>query len=182
MLLADSGHEIWLDGMGIKVARIFQQHGGFLANKEKYQRAFKKARVVRNPFDRRKAVNGDVIITTSGMLDGGPVLYYLNQFLKDDNSALFLTGYQVEDTNGRRLLDTGKILVNGAEMEPKLEKKFFDFSAHAGHKELKEFAKASAPENLVLMHGDNRELLGKELEEEDGFKVHYPMTGEALKL
>jgi len=180
LLLEKTDHEIWLDGMGIKVTGIFRDHENFLASSSSLKRAIKKARMVRNPFDRRKAVNGDVIITTSGMLDGGPVLYYLTHFLKDCNSALFLTGYQVDGTNGRRLLDTGRVLVNGVEMAPQMEVKFFDFSAHAGHSELKDFVYASNPEDIVLMHGDNRELLARELEKD--FTVHLPLTGEKLVL
>jgi len=180
MLLAKSDYEIWLDGMGIMVTEMFLNHGNFLADATSLAKSFKRARIVKNPFDRRKAVNGDVIITTSGMLDGGPVLYYLNQFLKDKNSAIFLTGYQVEGTNGRRLLDTGRILINGVELKPEMELKFFDFSAHAGHKELKEFIYKANPENIVLMHGDNREALAQEIEKD--FKVFTPLTGERLRL
>jgi len=178
MLLGKTDYEVWLDGMGVKVVDMFLDHGSFLSNASSLANSVKKARKVRNPFDRRKALNGDIIITTSGMLDGGPVHYYLTHFLKDKNSALFLTGYQVKDTNGRRLLDTGKVLINGVELTPQLEIKFFDFSAHAGHTELKEFAYKSNPENIILMHGDNRELLAREFEKD--FKVHLPLTGEKL--
>ena len=180
MLLEKTDHEIWLDGMGVKVVNMFLDHGSFLSNASSLAKSVKRARLVRNPFDRRKALNGDIIITTSGMLDGGPVHYYLTHFLKDKNSGLFLTGYQVKDTNGRRLLDTGKVVINGAELAPQLEIKFFDFSAHAGHTELKEFAYGANPENIILMHGDNRELLAKDLEKD--FKVHLPLTGEKLVL
>ena len=46
---------------------------------------------------REKALNGDVILTTSGMLDGGPVLNYISN-LTDQKNGLFLTGYQIDAT------------------------------------------------------------------------------------
>ncbi len=180
MLLKDTDYNIWLDGMGKTVTQIFLKHGGSLADANLLGKMYRKAKVVRHPFDRRKALNADVIITTSGMLDGGPVLYYLTQFLKDENSALFLTGYQVQHTNGHRLRETGKVLINGAELEPKLQVKFFDFSAHAGHNQLRDFIYQCNPQTVTLMHGNQRELLAKEIEKD--FKVNLPRTGEKLVL
>ena len=36
---------------------------------------------------------------------------------------------------------------------------YFDFSAHAGHSELIDFARKCSPEKIILMHSDNREAL-----------------------
>jgi len=44
-----------------------------------------------------------IIVTTAGMLNGGPALDYITKLNK--NSKIFLTGYQVEGTNGRRLME-----------------------------------------------------------------------------
>src|SRR2546430_13041284 len=63
-----------------------------------------RTHVVRNPREGELALRGEVIVTTSGMLDGGPVLRYLEVIREDPRSAVLLTGYQVEGTNGRRLV------------------------------------------------------------------------------
>jgi putative mRNA 3-end processing factor len=114
------------------------------------------------------------------MLDGGPILTYLRKLKDDRRSCVFLTGYQVEGTNGRMLLEKGLIdLGSGPErIEPKVE--FYDFSAHCGHSELVQFVKGCGPEKVVLFHGDEREKLAADLEAD--FEVLMPKNMEKVKL
>jgi putative mRNA 3-end processing factor len=130
---------------------------------------------------RPRAMKGDVIVTTSGMLDGGPVVDYIDQIREDPKSAILLTGYQVEGCNGRRLMETGTMEFQGAVRKVECEVMKFDFSAHAGHKELMQFAKDCEPEKVVLCHGDQRHLLAEPLREE-GFEVLLPNNGEDFEL
>src|SRR5574340_125797 len=109
------------------------------------------------------------------MLDGGPVLHYLDALREDNRSAILLPGYQVEGTNGRRLVDTGAIELYGVAVDIKIEWQKFDFSAHAGHDELVRFIEECDPRRVVLMHGDNREILAEALE---GREVVLPMEGQ----
>ena len=88
------------------------------------------------------------------------------EYLKDPKSAVFLTGYQVAGTNGRRLMDHGMVEFKGEKRKVECEVGWFDFSAHAGHSELLKFIRECDPSKVVLMHGDNREALAKELEGE----------------
>src|SRR4030042_758918 len=53
----------------------------------------------------------------------------------------------------------------------------FDFAARAGHTELLAFAKACEPQKIVLMHGDDREILAGDLRAQ-GFEVLLPKNGE----
>jgi len=114
-------------------------------------------------------------VTTSGMLDGGPVLRYLEAVRDDPRSAILLTGYQVEGSNGRRLIEEGAIEVDGVDVKIKCEWQKFDFSAHAGHDELVRFIEGCDPQRVVLMHGDKRELLADAL---DGREVMLPVEGQ----
>jgi putative mRNA 3-end processing factor len=125
-------------------------------------------------------LRGDVIVTTGGMLDGGPILTYLRKLKDDRQSCVFLTGYQVEGTNGRLLMEKGLIdLGIGPErIAPKVE--FYDFSAHCGHSELVDFVKGCSPEKVVLFHGDEREKLAVDLEND--FEVLMPQNMEKMKL
>ena len=43
------------------------------------EKMWRWARKVRSKSDRKKALGADVIVTTSGMLDGGPAIWYLNR-------------------------------------------------------------------------------------------------------
>lgn len=152
---------------------------GFLKSKRDFLRALGKVREVKGRRMRENAINSDIIISTSGMLDGGPVLGYIQKLMEDEKSAIFVTGYQVEGTNGRSLLENGTITVAGVTMKPKMRVEFFDMSAHAGHDELVSFIKAINPEKVVLMHGDHREELLPDLE---GYDVLLPYNGKEYEI
>jgi putative mRNA 3-end processing factor len=175
LTLAKARHEVWLDGMGKKVNSIYVGHPEYLRSVKKLRQAMSRVRVVRNPKERDVALKGEVIVTTSGMLDGGPVLRYLEAIREDRKSAILLTGYQVEGTNGRRLVDDGMIDLWGVDVEINIEWQKFDFSAHAGHDDLVRFIDACDPQRVVLMHGDNREILAEALE---GREVVLPKEGQ----
>ncbi|MCL4323616.1 MAG: MBL fold metallo-hydrolase, partial [Candidatus Thermoplasmatota archaeon] len=113
------------------------------------------------------------------MLDGGPVLSYIEKFVHDDKSAIFMTGYQVEGTNGRNLMEKGTLNLSGVEIKPDMAVEFFDMSAHAGHKELLSFIKSCQPENVILCHGDQREAIVDDLE---NYNVVLPYNGKEFTL
>ena len=144
------------------------------------KRSFDSINKVRNRKQREKAIAGEVILTTSGMLDGGPVLRYIKELNENPKNAILLTGYQVEGSNGRMLMDKGQINIYGEIERVKPEVEFFDFSAHAGHKELLSFVRGCNPEHLVLYHGNNRKILGDELGED--YNIHYPEVGKAIEI
>lgn len=164
MTLASSGFETYLDGMARTVNQIYESAPEYLAHPQKFRRALEGVRVVTSPGERRRAArDAEVIVTTGGMLDGGPVLHYIGELYKDAKSSIFLTGFQVEGSNGRRLLEEGTIDVDDQTIRPVCEVMKFDFSAHASHSELVKLAKATRAKTVVLMHGDQREALRDEL-------------------
>ncbi len=179
MVLDDGNYDVWYDGMGRTVSRIYLNHEGFLRSPKALQRAMENANEVRSPSTRKQAKNAEVIVTTSGMVEGGPVLEYLRDIRKDPNSSILLTGYQVEGTNGDRLLENGMIRDKGATLPVSCDVEKYDFSAHAGHDELVEFAKGCDPENIVLCHGERREELAEDLSE---FDVYTPEEGQELEI
>ena len=179
MSLASSGFETYLDGMARSVNEIYEAAPEYLADARKFRRALEGVRVVEHPGDRRKALReADVIVTTGGMLDGGPVLYYVGELHRDANSSIYLTGFQVEGSNGRRLMDEGTLVIDETVVHPACEIEKFDFSAHAGHSDLVRVAKESRAETVVLMHGDHREALRDALE--GTCEVVLPENGKAF--
>ena len=165
MSLASSGFETYLDGMARHVNEIYEAAPEYLADARRFRRAMEGVHIVEHPGDRRKALReADVIVTTGGMLDGGPVLYYIGELHRDANSSIYLTGYQVEGSNGRRLLDDGSLVIDETVVHPACEVIKFDFSSHAGHSDLVRVAKESRAETVVLMHGDHREALRDAIE------------------
>ena len=181
MSLASSGFETYLDGMARSVNEIYEAAPEYLADARRFRRALEGVHIVEHSGDRRKALReADVIVTTGGMLDGGPVLYYIGELFRDANSSIYLTGFQVEGSNGRRLLDEGTLLIDDTAVRPSCEILKFDFSAHAGHSDLVRVAKESRAETVVLMHGDHREALRDAIE---GFcHVLLPENGKSFSL
>ncbi len=179
MVLDDRGYDVWFDGMGRTVNNIYLSHTGFLRSGKALEKAVNNANPVRSRKSRRDAKDAEVVVTTSGMVEGGPVMEYIMNRRRDPNSAIFLTGYQVEGTNGDRLLNKGMVHDRGATVPVECTVKKYDFSAHAGHTQLVEFAHGCDPQRIVLMHGDNREELAQDLDEYD---IYMPIEGEVIEV
>ncbi len=165
MILHDLGLDIAVDGLGNSLTGIYLHTPGFLRSFKKFKKAVSSTHVIRNSRMRANALKNDVIITTSGMMDGGPVIGYVNRLKNDEKSAIFLTGYQIEDTNGRSLLENGTLELDGKVVRPQNIVEFFDMSAHSGHDDLVNFINRVSPETVILCHGDNREKLLPDLED-----------------
>lgn len=179
--LARSGYEIWVDGMARTVNEIYAGMPAYLKDAGAFRRALNDVNMVEEPYQRKHVLrNAEVIVTTGGMLDGGPVLFYLKTLQRDPRNAIFLTGYQVEGSNGRRLLEEGSLDVDGEILRPTCRVERFDFSSHAGHSGLVQLARDTQAKTVVLVHGDHRELLAEELAPE--FNVIIPQDGETLTI
>ena len=180
IVLKNSGFNIWFDGMGKKVSKIFLKYKNYLRSAENLKKALNKVNFVHSDQGRKLALKSEVIITSSGMMDGGPILNYMNKLKSDPKSAVLLSGYQVPDSNARLLVDKGRLDFYGVVEKIECEVQYYDFSAHAGHSQIIEFAKACHPQKIVLMHSDNREALIEPMKEVA--EVIAPNTGEYIDL
>ena len=64
------------------------------------RKAWSWVKRISSKSDRKRALEADVIVSTSGMLDGGPALWFLNRLALIRN-AILLTGYQARDAVAR---------------------------------------------------------------------------------
>ena len=177
-------YPIFLDGMARDAARIILRHPGYVKDHKALARALKKAFWIKRASQRKRALEEpSVIVTTAGMLQGGPVYEYLSHLRKDPNSMIVFTGYQVEDTPGRQLLDTGTIPLGEEVVKVEMQVKRYDFSAHAGRSELFTLVKRVNPEKIFVVHGDepNAVRLAEELTEM-GYDAVAPRLGETHTL
>jgi len=180
LVLKNAGYDVWFDGMGKKISKLYLKYPKYLRSVDDLKKAFKKVNVVHSEHGRKMAMKGPVIITSSGMMDGGPVLSYMNKLKNDRKSAVLLTGYQIEGTNSRLLIEKGKLNFYGVVEKVDCEVQYYDFSAHAGHSELVEFAKQCKPEKIILFHSADRAPLVESLK--DTAEVLIPMKGERFSL
>jgi putative mRNA 3-end processing factor len=172
---------VYVDGMGIRAAHRMLIHPGSFLNPGHLERALDNATAVRNQSDRKDALDSPcVILTTAGMLQGGPVSFYIDKLSKRKDCAMVLTGYQVDGTAGRNLLDTG-IYDNGEiRVKPEFPIHFLDFSAHTDRGHLIEFYKNVNPGKVVLVHGDGTKKFAEELRGM-GFDATAPVNGDVMK-
>lgn len=184
MLLDKTGHKIYFDGLGRDITRIFLANPEYLRDEHALGSAAENAYWIRNHHDRRKALreDGSVIVSTAGMLQGGPILQYISKLRKDSRSSVLLTGYQVPGTNGRKLVEEGFIVdeKTGKHINVKMSVQQFDFSAHADRDGLKDIAEKVNPEEVFLVHGDPEacEMLAEDLEKD--CRVHVPELGDEI--
>lgn len=171
--------DVHVDGMGKRVAKLQMEHPETLRDPSALEAAWKWCRRVSSKSDRKKALDADVIVSTSGMMDGGPSIWYLNRLRHDRKNAILLTGYQARNTGGRRLLEEGKVPIFGKLANIELDVDQYSFSTHAGHKEIVQFAESCQAEDVVIYHSDPnmaRPPLAEELESK-GHRVHVPENG-----
>ncbi|MBI4739605.1 MBL fold metallo-hydrolase [Candidatus Woesearchaeota archaeon] len=156
LLLArkDWGVPIYIDGMALEATQLLLEHSDSLKEADKLREALRKVHQIRRGERRKILSKQSIVITTSGMLTGGPILEYIKHAHSDVNSAILLTGYQAEHTNGRLLIDKHHVYIDGWKTAVKCAIEQFDFSAHAGAGELKSVIRKISPHTLVVQHGD----------------------------
>jgi putative mRNA 3-end processing factor len=181
LILAKHGisYPLFMDGMAKKATTIINRYKKYLREPEDLEEALKLVTYVKGRMRRRLVKEAACIITTSGMLTGGPVVKYIEKLYKKDKASLILTGWQIEGTPGRILLETGRFIYENLDLEVKMRVKRFDFSAHAGRKGLFEFVKKLNPEKVFCVHGDHTEEFAEELRRE-GFDAVAPLANNRI--
>ena len=183
---------IYIDGMIKKALHIFR-HDVIYAKKELQHSILVsdvdpfKSRYVFVPQsrDRKDAIEeGSIIITTSGMLKGGPVLTYLKELAGERRNTLMFVGYQAPGTPGRKIVDGERsITIHGQEIKLKMKVETLHMSAHADHNGIVQYLNnVKGLEKVFIVHGeeDKRKELGESLS--DRYEVILPKTGEEYKI
>lgn len=170
----------YMDGMAKAATDIVVSHPDFIKDSDKLEAAVGKSIWIDSKRHKTEAIQGGhVILTTSGMLNGGPVLNYIRRLNK--HSKIFLTGYQVENTNGDRLMRGMPLDIDDEEYKVKHPFSVYDFSAHAGRTDLHKYVKDVNPEKVICVHGsaENTALLAEDLKLE-GFDAYAPKVGDTI--
>ncbi|MEI7432740.1 MAG: beta-CASP ribonuclease aCPSF1 [Methanomicrobiales archaeon] len=191
--------KIYLDGMIKEATAIHTTYPEYL-NSDLRNQIFKEGM---NPFLsecfvavdsselRERVINGDpcVIITTSGMMNGGPVMEYLSNLAADERNALVFVGYQADGTLGRRIqkgwrevpLGRGKTIVINLEIVT-----VDGFSGHSDRRQLMNYVGQvqPRPEKIFTIHGDENNTidLASSLYKRYHIQTHSPMNLETYRM
>lgn len=128
-----------------------------------------------------------VIISASGMCEGGRIVHHLRNSIEDARNTIVIVGYQAQHTLGRRLVE-GRRQVNifGVPRDLKAHVRTLNaFSAHADKEELLWWAKECGRQvkRFYLVHGDpdQSEALAEHLMGQ-GQKSQVPTPGTRIDL
>ncbi len=172
----------FIDGMCRAATKIVARNPKFISNADVLADAISRTSWIEDARSRTHVLDGpSIILTTAGMLSGGPVLNYITKLNSD--SRIFITGYQTEGTNGRSLIEDSCIMLHGKRVQIKTPVEIFDFSAHAGNGELYEYIRKSSPNVVVCVHGDENTTthFAEELRGQ-GFEAYAPKIGESIEI
>lgn len=129
-----------------------------------------------------------IIISASGMAEFGRVLHHLKNRIEDPRHTVLITGWQAENTLGRRLVESAeKVRIFGEEYHRKAQVEVLNgFSGHADHDELLGWVGAmqKRPERVFLVHGEEASAtaLQRALIEQFGMKVDVPVLDETFEV
>jgi len=157
---------VWIDGMIRSINRVYRDYqpkfllpNNFIEVGAAYERLDVVAQAHREPV---------LIVTTSGMLAGGPAVEYAQKLLPNVKNRIAFTGYQDEGNPGHELLrlteqGTGIRTVTipneegtPTEIRAAAPAKKFGLSAHADQAGLLDYAARVRARNIVLVHGFDR--------------------------
>ncbi|RXK47233.1 MBL fold metallo-hydrolase [Halorientalis pallida] len=185
MLMICEAYDIpcYVDGMGTDVTEMVRRHAGFVRDADALKRATSHARFVTGRDGQRKRIADEntAIVTTSGMLSGGPAMTYIPEIRDRPVNKIAMTGYQVEGTPGRELLETGSAEIDGRVMPVAAQVEQYDFSAHADRHGLLALLDSYRDTSVLIDHGDRCGAFADELAA-DGFDASAPEIGEQLSI
>jgi metallo-beta-lactamase family protein len=117
-----------------------------------------------------------IIISASGMLEGGRILHHLRNRIEDSRNTILMTSWQAPNTLGRRIVEkeqTVRIFGEEFKVRAKIES-LEGFSGHADRNGLVDFARVmkKKPQQTFIVHGegDSSESLAAALRNELGFQ------------
>lgn len=194
---------VWLDGMIWEATAIHTAYPEYL-NSQLRTRIFQTGE---NPFlspvfkrvetsDMRAGIVDDtepcIVLATSGMMSGGPVLEYFKHWADNPKHALVFVGFQAEGSLGRRvqrgtrevtLMDRGQSYT----VPVKLDTETIDgFSGHSDRMQLLNFVGSMEPrpERVLINHGEEYKCLdlASSLYKKFGMETRAPMNLETIRL
>lgn len=165
-------YQVYLDGMIWDANGIFAAYPEFM-NREMQSLIYSGNNPFTHPMFKRIASSQErekawedrpsIIISTSGMLIGGPVLEHLKHLAEDPKNTLIFVGYQGEGTLGRKIQkglrevpmknDEGKVFTLKINMQVETVE---GLSAHSDRRQLLRYISrlSDRPKKAIVIHGE----------------------------
>ena len=184
--------------LAVNVTEVFRKHpelfdeetNVFLNNHED-PFGFRRLTYVRD-VNQSKALNDlhgpFMIISASGMCEGGRVLHHLRNNISDPRNTVLLTGYQAENTLGRKI-EQGlpEVPIFGDPVPLRAEVQKVDaLSGHADREEILAWLKplAAGLKRIFLVHGEfaQQNAFAQAIRQRYGLDVVVPERGQSFEL
>jgi KH/beta-lactamase-domain protein len=121
--------------------------------------------IVEHQSERQEIIDGDscIVLATSGMMEGGPVVEYFRHMADDKRNMLIFVSYQIEGTLGQRLQkgvtetskinSDGRIEVTGVDLSVST---INGFSGHSDRRQILNYIRrlSPKPERIIVCHGE----------------------------
>ena len=195
---------VFMEGMIQEATAIHEAHPEYLERSLKQ----KILETDDNPFDSEYFTNIEhsdgrdeplredspcIVIATSGMLEGGPVLEYFRNFAPNPKNKILFVSYQVNGTLGRRVMDGARqVTILGREGKVEVvtinasTEKLEGFSGHSDYNQLMSYVQRLRPKlrRVLVNHGERRKSqnLSSAINRMYRVTTHYPQVQEAIKL
>ncbi|MDB3956435.1 beta-CASP ribonuclease aCPSF1 [Candidatus Nitrosopelagicus sp.] len=195
---------VFMEGMIQEATAIHEAHPEYLERSLKQ----KILETDDNPFDSEYFTNIEhsdardeplredspcIVIATSGMLEGGPVLEYFRNFAPNPKNKILFVSYQVNGTLGRRVMDGARqVTIMGREGKVEVvtinagTEKLEGFSGHSDYNQLMSYVQRLRPKlrRVLVNHGERRKSqnLSSAINRMYRVTTHYPQVQEAIKL
>lgn len=135
-----------------------------------------------------KVEGSAIIISGSGMAEGGRMPFHFQRYISDPNNTILFAGYQAKGTDGRLLTDGAEtIRIFNKEYPVRATvKNIHSLSAHADADEIIQWLEhfEKGPKKIFLTHGELKSMLTLRKKIEDRFKwpVVIPTYGQSFDL
>lgn len=151
--------------------------------------------IVEHPSVRQSIIDGEpcIVLATSGMLEGGPVIEYFKNWANDERNSIIFVSYQIEGTMGRRVqkgVNEVTMMDNEGKMaalQVKMQVESIEgFSGHSDRRQLVNYLThlTPKPERIFVVHGEKQKTLnfGNFLLNKAGVNTVVPTVLETFRL
>ena len=129
-----------------------------------------------------------VVISASGMCEAGRILHHLRNGIEDPRNTVLITGFQAQDTLGRKLVEKWpEVKIFGEPVRVRANIASLDeLSGHADYNELLAWVRPLAPSlrKVFLVHGEPEQsaAFAKQLHTHFNLETVTPKPGDSFEL